>query len=126
MGGGGEAGQAHLIQLLRNNQEEAENLVDARRINVDLQTDSDEEVEVDIDQLSDKVLWKLDRYTKTIVQKVRKKTSQKGPDAQGSKPASTPQPNQAGSAEPFNGKDDKPGHHSSSSSSSGGKLEAQG
>ena len=90
-----------------------------------LQADTDEEVEVDIDQLSNEVLWRLDRYTKTIVQKVRKKPSQKGPDGQGSKPASTPQPNQAGSAEPFNGKEDKTGHHSLSSSSSGGESEVQ-
>lgn len=76
-----------------------------------------------MDQLSNEILWKLDRYTKTIIQKVRKKPSQKGPDGQGSKPVSTPQPNNAGSAEPFNGKEEKSGHHSSSSSSSGGQLQ---
>ncbi len=87
-----------------------------------MQADSDEEIEVDIDQLSNEILWKLDRYTKTIVQKVRKKPSHKGPDAPGSKPASTPQPNNTASAEPFNGKDEKSGHHDSSSSSSGGEV----
>ena len=74
-----------------------------------------------MDALSNETLWKLDRYTKTIVQKVRKKPAGKGADAQVPKPASTPPPNNAGSAEPFNGKDEKSGHHDSSSSSSGGK-----
>ena len=78
-----------------------------------------------MDALSNETLWKLDRYTKTIVQKVRKKPAGKGADAQAPKPASTPQPNNAASAEPFNGKEEKSGHHNSSSSSSGGDLHLQ-
>ena len=88
-----------------------------------MQADSDDEIEIDIDQLSTEVLWKLDRYTKNIVQKVRKKTVQKGPGAQGgAKPGAASQPAAAAAAsepQPYNGGTAKAGQNGSSSSSSG-------
>lgn len=75
---------------------------------------------MDIDQLSTEILWKLDRFTRGVAQKVRKKAGSKPVDAQGSKPA--PEAGTAaGTPQPFNGKEDKSGHHDSSSSSSEGK-----
>lgn len=87
-----------------------------------VQADSEDEVEVDIDQLSTEVLWKLDRYTKNIVQKVRKKPTQKGPGQQGAKPVVGSQPTIAAEAEPHNGNAGKAGLEDSSGSSSGKRL----
>ena len=73
---------------------------------------------MDIDQLSTELLWRLDRYTRGIAQKVRKKSSSKPLDPQGGKPAATPDFT-AEAVQPFNGKRDKSGDGDSSSSSSG-------
>lgn len=87
---------------------------------VHVQADSAEEVEVDIDQLSVAILWKLEQYTTSVLQSLKKKSSHK-PDAQGKTQGGDANGNE-GAAVPNGTSEARAADHSSSSSSSGTQL----
>ena len=81
-----------------------------------MQADGSEEMEVDINELSTEVLWKLHHFTRGVLQNIRKKPGQR--------PAETPGSTQPGAAPASrdkqpNGSGGQGAQGSSSSSSSG-------
>ncbi len=87
-----------------------------------VQADGSEEMEVDINELSTEVLWKLHHFTRSILQNIRKKPGQKQAEAPGGSAKPNAAPAAGDGAKQPNGSGGQAAQGSASSSSSGETL----